>query len=139
MLFVLLQFLLIGIIAYPFTSPTPGVLSVAIFIAGLAVFVAALFTMKARTFTIMPEPKAEGELVTSGIYGVVRHPMYLAVLLCAVGASLAYQSEWKWLLTAVLAVVLLLKLKREERMLVCRYAGYAEYRKKTKAIIPFLV
>lgn len=139
LLYVSLQFLLIGMIAWPFTSPVADVLSLTIFLSGLAVFFAALVTMNLRTFSVMPEPKAEGELITKGIYGIVRHPMYLAVLLCAVGACLAYESEWKWVLTGLLAIVLLLKSQREEKMLARRYPGYAEYRKRTKAIVPFVV
>lgn len=142
-LLVCLQFVLIGLIAWPWQPPAfDGALNwfgAGLFSAGLAVFFSALFTMPLRAFTVMPEPKAQGELVTRGIYGVVRHPMYLAVLLCAAGASLVYGTGWKWGLSGVLAAVLWIKLRREEKMLSKQYAAYAAYRERTAALIPFLL
>jgi protein-S-isoprenylcysteine O-methyltransferase Ste14 len=142
-LLVFLQFVLIGVIACPWRLPafdrSLNGFGVILFAAGLAVFFSALFAMRLKTFTVMPEPKAQGELVTGGIYGMVRHPMYLAVLLCAAGASLAYGSEWKWGLSCVLAAVLWIKLRREEKMLLKQYADYAAYRARTAALIPFLL
>lgn len=136
---VILQFVFIALLAYPFTRPALNLLDVVLFLGGLLVFCMAILAMKWRTFTVMPEPKAGGELVTNGIYRVVRHPMYLAVLLCAVAASLAYMQWWKWLLLALLALVLIVKMRREEQLLEARYANYAAYRAKVKGIIPFLI
>jgi protein-S-isoprenylcysteine O-methyltransferase Ste14 len=138
-LLVFLQFLLIALIAYPTHMPAIGWVSGILFASGLLVFALALWTMKGPTFTVMPEPKAGGQLVTSGIYGVVRHPMYLAVLLCAISAGLAYGVYWKWACCGILLLVLWLKLQREERMLLQRYAGYAAYSRRTKALLPWLL
>jgi protein-S-isoprenylcysteine O-methyltransferase Ste14 len=142
-LLVCLQFILIGAIAWPWQplafDRTSAWFGAVVFAAGLAVFFSALFTMPMKTFTVMPEPKAQGELVTRGIYGVVRHPMYLAVLLCAVGAGMAYGSDWKWGLSCVLGAVLWIKLRREEKMLLQQYADYAAYRARTAALVPFLL
>lgn len=136
---VFLQFALIALIAYPSHMPAAGWLSSAIVVAGLVVFTSACWAMKRPTFTVMPEPKAGGHLITTGIYSFIRHPMYLAVLLCAVGVSMAYGLAWKWILSAVLTVVLWIKLRREERMLFYRYPGYSLYRQHTKALFPFLL
>lgn len=138
-LYVLLQFVLIGLIAWPFSMPQPRLLAILLFVAGLGVFLSAILAMNADTFTIMPEPRRTGELITHGIYRHVRHPMYLAVLLCAASACLAYDTPWKWGLALALAIVLLLKCRREENYLLARYPGYAEYRQKTHAIVPFLL
>jgi protein-S-isoprenylcysteine O-methyltransferase Ste14 len=136
---VAMQFVLIALIAFPFSAPIPTVLDVSLFSLGIIVFFLAIIAMKQRTFSIMPEPKEQGELVTQGIYRLVRHPMYLAVLLCAIGASLAYQDIWKWILSALLMLVLIIKMRREEELLLKCYAGYAAYRVKSKAIIPFVL
>lgn len=136
---VALQFFLVALVAFPFSAPTPTIINAGLFAAGIVVFFLALFAMKQRTFTVMPEPKEGGELVTSGIYRLVRHPMYLAVLLCAIGASLAYQESWKWVVSGLLMLVLIIKMRREEKLLLKRYAGYAEYRAKVKTIIPFVL
>lgn len=134
-----LQFLLIALVVFPSSVPTPTALNSTLFIAGISVFFLAFFAMKQRTFSVMPEPKAQGELVTRGIYRIVRHPMYLAVLLCAAGASMAYQEIWKWALCGLLMLVLFVKIRREEKFLVKRYPDYTAYRAKVKAIIPFVI
>ncbi|HEY8100210.1 MAG TPA: isoprenylcysteine carboxylmethyltransferase family protein [Burkholderiaceae bacterium] len=139
LLLVILQFLLIALVAFPFSAPVLTVLDVSLFAAGMVTFFLAIHAMKQRTFTVMPEPKQQGELVTRGIYRVVRHPMYLAVLLCAIGASLAYSEMEKWMLSALLMLVLITKMRREEKLLLKHYPGYAAYRAKVKAIIPFVL
>ncbi len=65
--------------------------------------------------------------------------MYLAVILCAAGACLAYGVMWKWILSALLATVLWIKVQHEERMLLQRYDGYSDYRQRTRALFPFLL
>jgi protein-S-isoprenylcysteine O-methyltransferase Ste14 len=135
-LLVLLQFAFISAIAFPSSPLSPRPAYLGLFIAGLVVFVLAIWAMRLKNFAFVPEPKAGSELVTGGIYGYVRHPMYLAVLLCAVAASLAYGVAWKWLLTALLALLLGVKWQREERLLLQRFEQYAAYRERTRAIVP---
>lgn len=142
-LLVFLQFCFILLVGYPFAIPTVTYLNVTLgaglFVCGITVFFIALLTMRRRTFTIFPEPKAGGVLINSGIYAYVRHPMYLAVILCGCGAGLFYGVWWKWLLNALLVLLLWLKIRREEQMLLARFSEYALYKQRTKAIIPFLL
>ncbi len=138
-LLVSLQFLLILFVAFPSSAPTLTGLNVMLFVIGIVVLLCALLVMAPRTFTVMPEPKEQGELVTHGIYRLVRHPMYLAVLLCALAASMAYQETWKWVLSGLLMMVSIIKIQYEEQMLRKRYREYDAYRKKVKAIIPFIL
>jgi protein-S-isoprenylcysteine O-methyltransferase Ste14 len=60
-------------------------------------------------------------------------------LLCAIAASWGYGSWHKWLLSLLLAAVLVVKLRREEKKLLEHFEGYAAYRARTGAIIPFLL
>ncbi len=136
---VFLQFFLLGLIAFPFNRPAFTLSSLILVGAGLVVLFMALLAMKMRTFSVLPEPRAEGELITDGIYRLVRHPMYLAVLLCAAAACVAYQASWKWGLSGLLLLVLVIKMRREERMLLQRYAGYAAYCARVKRIIPLVL
>ena len=142
-LLVFLQFLFILLVGYPSSIPDVGDFTVkfgaALFLCGIAVFFIVLLTMRWPTFTVLPEPKASGVLITSSIYAFVRHPMYLAVMLCAFGAGLFFGVWWKWLLVALLALLLWVKIFREEKMLLARYSEYALYKRRTKAIIPFLL
>ena len=133
------QMLLIVLIAFPFHAAQLSALNLSLFTLGVAVGIAAIAVMPSRSFSVMPEPTSEGELVTYGIYHYIRHPMYLAVLLCGLAACLAYASALKWGLLALLAGVLMAKIRREERLLLARFEGYAAYRLQTKALIPHLI
>lgn len=86
--------------------------------------------------TPLPIPKDGADLVTSGLYRWVRHPIYTGVLLAAVGlviwgASLAH-------IIGVLALyaVLFAKSVGEEKMLTQRHEGYAEYAGRTGRLVP---
>lgn len=146
-LLVIAQLLLIVLIAAPgnIFGDTSGnaselsAISIALFMLGLIAAGAALAVMPARTFSVLPEPRSGAALVTRGIYRHIRHPMYLAVLLCGLAACLAYGSATKWSLLALLAGVLAIKIRREENFLLERFSDYADYRRRTKAIIPFLL
>lgn len=133
------QLLLIVLIAFPFHAAQLNMLNLGLFALGAMVGVAAITVMPSRSFSVMPEPKSEGELVTRGIYRHIRHPMYLALLLCGLAACLAYASGLKWGLLALLAGVLMAKIRLEERLLLARFEGYAAYRLRTKALIPYLI
>jgi protein-S-isoprenylcysteine O-methyltransferase Ste14 len=81
---------------------------------------------------------AGAPLRTDGLYGVVRHPIYLGLLLMAAGFSLA-TTPWGLLVTALLAVVLDLKRRVEERWLDATYPQYAAYRAAVPhALIPYV-
>lgn len=76
-------------------------------------------------------------LVTKGIYGYVRHPIYAGDILLLIGLQLALNS---WLVIAAMipAVVAVRNVQAEERILVRAFPGYAEYRRRTKKFIPFV-
>lgn len=71
--------------------------------------------------------EADQPLVSTGLYGIVRHPMYSGALIMMVGTPLALDSLWG-LAVAVLAVpVLVARILDEEKMLVEELSGYREY------------
>lgn len=90
---------------------------------------------------IMPEPGATAELITTGPYGWVRHPMYVGVLLLMFGCVLL-SMNWtstNWLsvlLWLALLLVLDRKAAREERFLEQAFPNYASYRQSTGRFIP---
>jgi len=78
-------------------------------------------------------------LVTSGVYGVIRHPSYLGLLVNSLGWGLAFRSGVGLLLTALIIPVLLARIRAEERLLRAHFgAEYDAYRARTSRLIPGL-
>jgi protein-S-isoprenylcysteine O-methyltransferase Ste14 len=78
-------------------------------------------------------------LVTSGVYGVIRHPSYLGLLVNSLGWALAFRSGVGLLITALIIPVLLARIRAEERLLHSQFgAEYAAYRDRTSRLIPGL-
>ena len=82
----------------------------------------------------------EGQkVVSTGLYGVVRHPMYLATLLMFLPIPLILGSFWGLCAFAVYPVLIAVRILDEERVLTEGLKGYADYRKKVKyRLIPFI-
>ncbi len=97
--------------------------------AGLMLLVLAAAAL-GRALTPFPKPREGGALVQRGVYGSVRHPIYGAVLLLAIGWSLA-ESPLGLAPAALLAALFDLKARLEEQLLEQRYPPYAAYRQRT--------
>jgi protein-S-isoprenylcysteine O-methyltransferase Ste14 len=78
-------------------------------------------------------------LVTTGIYGAVRHPSYLGLLINALGWALAFRSGVGVLLTAITLAPLVARIRAEEALLGSQFgAAYDAYRSATSRLIPGL-
>ena len=90
--------------------------------------------------TPFPAPRTGSNLQTSGIYRLVRHPIYGGGILIALGWSTVFATIAGLALTIVLAVFADLKARREELWLEQTFAGYADYRRHTRRrLIPFVL
>jgi protein-S-isoprenylcysteine O-methyltransferase Ste14 len=89
--------------------------------------------------TAFPAPRGGKALQTTGIYGRARHPMYGGGILIALGWSAIFATVIGLALTAVLALLLELKSRREELWLEQMHADYDDYRRRTRRrFIPFV-
>lgn len=104
-----------------------------------AVFLWTLRYNSAQNSGPSPIPPEEHQLITSGPYRYIRHPMYLAAVIAGFAAFLAYGEVWRLALLAGLCMVLHFKASYEEKLLVVRYPEYTEYQKRSKRIIPFVL
>ena len=97
----------------------------------------AVQALKALGSSLSPLPAAKpaAALVRSGIYSHCRHPLYRAVLLCALGVVVATGSLLHLVLLISLALVLRAKAKFEECSLLQAHPDYAAYAAQTPAII----
>jgi protein-S-isoprenylcysteine O-methyltransferase Ste14 len=91
-----------------------------------------------RSLTPFPRPLDNGELVTGGAYRLVRHPIYCAVLMVALGFSLATEHGLRLVLTVALFAFFDMKARREECWLNEKYPAYATYALRVKKLIPWL-
>jgi protein-S-isoprenylcysteine O-methyltransferase Ste14 len=89
-----------------------------------------------RSFTPDPRPLERGELVQTGIYASIRHPIYGGLAMGAFGWGCYTASPIAMALSVLLLVVVWLKSIREEAWLVDRYPEYAEYRSRTRRFFP---
>lgn len=91
-----------------------------------------------RSLTPFPRPLPDGELVTTGAYRLVRHPIYCAVLIGALGLSFATENWLRLACTGLLFVFFDMKARREERWLQEQYPAYAAYKSRVKRLIPWI-
>ena len=96
----------------------------------LAVYV---LTQLGRSFSVMAEAR---RLVTSGVYRIVRHPLYVAEEIAAIGLVIQFLSYWTLLLLAVHAGFQLRRMRNEEAILVSTFPEYGAYKEKTARLIP---
>jgi protein-S-isoprenylcysteine O-methyltransferase Ste14 len=92
---------------------------------------------------VSPLVRIQGErkqtVVSTGVYGFVRHPMYLGGILMFLGAPLMLGSLWGVLIGVLVFFLLGARIAGEEKMLVNELDGYGEYKKKVKyRLIPFV-
>ncbi|MGC4029019.1 MAG: isoprenylcysteine carboxylmethyltransferase family protein [Steroidobacteraceae bacterium] len=82
--------------------------------------------------------KQDYELIATGPYALVRHPIYTGLLLAIVGSALA-RDEWRGVLAMIIAwLAIWRKLRLEERWLQEQFGpSYAEYARRVPALVPF--
>lgn len=109
---------------------------VLLILAAIALFVSAARTLS-TALTPTPVPLAGETLRTGGVYRWVRHPIYSAVLMAAVGYSIAVGSWWQVGVCALLAVFFVFKARWEDTMLrEAHGTAWSAYRSRTGALLP---
>ena len=119
------------------TGDVARIVAIVMLAAGGVLIVTTRLAM-GRSFTVLPKPRAGGELVTRGPFQIVRHPTYLGFLLCLAGGSLLH--SWTGLaLTGALALLWAGKARVEERYLEKRFPEYDSYRSRVRyRLVPFV-
>ena len=92
-------------------------------------------TFAASTIQIFPGQK----VISTGLYGLVRHPMYMGSLFMLIGMPLSLGSWWGLVLFFLFLPALVWRIFDEEKLLTRDLPGYAEYKKKVRyRLIPFV-
>jgi protein-S-isoprenylcysteine O-methyltransferase Ste14 len=113
-------------------------LGVVLFAAGGALRLWPVFVL-GRRFSGLVAIQPGHRLVTNGVYGIIRHPSYLGLLVNALGWGLAFRSGVGVLLAALMILPLLGRMRAEEALLHAQFgAEYDEYRRRTSRLVPGL-
>jgi protein-S-isoprenylcysteine O-methyltransferase Ste14 len=92
-------------------------------------------TYLSRTIKVQENQK----VVDSGLYGIVRHPMYAITILLFLSMPLILGSIYSLIIFLIYPILIALRIKNEEEVLEKELNGYTEYKKKVKyRIIPFI-
>jgi protein-S-isoprenylcysteine O-methyltransferase Ste14 len=79
------------------------------------------------------------KLTTTGLYGLVRHPMYVGTLIMMIGIPLALGSWWGLVVLIPGVILLVLRILDEEKMLEEELDGYTEYTEKVHyRLVPYV-
>lgn len=135
---VICQFILIAVILQNRGFMANELLGMLIQMLGFSLGLISIFQMKLHNLSIKPEPKENAELIQSGIYKYIRHPMYMSILvfLCPL---IDFESNSISLnLFILLIIVLAFKMNYEETLLRSKFPEYENYIGTTKRLIPFI-
>jgi len=102
--------------------------------------VAAMMVVIQNSYAAATVRVEEGQkLASSGLYGLVRHPMYAANLILMVGIPLALGSYWGLLLVIPAQLVLVIRILDEEKLLTEELVGYREYKQRVHyRLVPYV-
>lgn len=133
-----IQFACLGTIALtgPLTPDNDALLAVQL--AGLGLGIWAVLTIRIGHFNILPQPLAWSKLVTSGPYRLIRHPMYLALLLVTLPLIIDTFNFFRAVVWLTLLADLLVKLSIEENLLRGKLEGYEVYIQNSFRLFPFI-
>ncbi len=140
-LFVAAQFLLFA--AYLFEIPEwrldypDDAAWVTLLLAGLGivVIIIAMFQLN-KNLSPFPTPPKNSELVVTGLFNYVRHPIYSGILMTTFFLAIYLNSGYKLMITVLLAILFYYKSEFEEKQLEKKFPGYKNYKASTGRFYP---
>ena len=85
------------------------------------------------------EVSEDQKVVDSGLYGIVRHPMYTSTIFLFLSMPLVLDSIFSFIVMLVYPIIIIFRIRNEERVLENELIGYEEYKEKVKyKLIPYL-
>ena len=108
-----------------------------LFYSGIVIAIWAAILL-GPNLTPLPKPKPSGQLIQTGLYKLVRHPIYFGVILVSFGWAGIEQTIYTLVLAFIVLIFFDLKSRQEERWLTQKFSEYAEYKMTTKKLIPFV-
>ena len=112
-------------------------ITIAIQLSSVAFMIWARIIFGLRSFHVTAN-STKGELVTSGPYRWLRHPIYASIIYFSMASIISFPFIDTIAAVALIVIGLFGRMILEEKSLLMTYENYAEYCKKAKRIIPFL-
>jgi len=108
-------------------------------VVGVGLGLWSIYAMRITTLQITADVPPDSNLISDGPYKFIRHPMYLGVLLVALGLLINVDTPLRILAFLLLAFDIIIKANYEEMLLIKYFKeGYKDYQQKTKKFIPFV-
>jgi len=137
-------FSLLDAIGFRLTTISPGLSSVRyvgipFLVVGIVVRIVSRLTL-GKQFSAYVQTTQSHRLITSGIYSVIQHPLYLAYACLIIGFSVCFGSIAGFVCAIVSGIPALFYRIRLEEIALLQWFGqeYQQYQKKTNRLIPFL-
>ena len=104
-------------------------------VAGIIISLASVAALNTN-LSAFPTPKKSAELIKSGIYKYIRHPIYSGILFFTFGFSMYSENTLRLIIFFMLLVLFRFKAAYEEKLLLDKFPGYAAYKKVTGMFLP---
>jgi len=140
----LIALVVLGPRSFGDSEPWPGIWGQAAWAAGQALLLAgaafalAGFIYLGSNLSPWPRPREGSRLVQTGVYRLVRHPLYTGLIFSALGWALRVNGPLTLLYAICLAALLDRKARYEEHWLRRKFGSYADYQRKVKRFVPFI-
>ena len=118
----------------------PDIAVIATSVLFLISYVMYAEVLREHTYLSRTVKVEEGQkVIDSGLYGIVRHPMYSATVIMFLSIPLILGSPISFLIFLIYPVIIAKRIKNEEKVLENGLKGYAEYKKKVRyRLVPFV-
>jgi protein-S-isoprenylcysteine O-methyltransferase Ste14 len=126
---------------FPLTPPTavPGTIGAALALAGVAFASWARLALGRNWSGLVMTVREGHQLVQTGPYALVRHPIYSGMFAAILGTALTIGTLASWLAVAAGLAGILIRVEVEERLMATEFgAAHAAYRERTKKLIPLV-
>jgi protein-S-isoprenylcysteine O-methyltransferase Ste14 len=136
-IYVTIQFVLLTIFFVPLIQDTFQSFFIIKYLGAIVSFLGFLIILLAilqlnKNLTPFPTPKENGELISTGLYKYIRHPIYTGIFLASLGIAFYNSTYWQLVISIILLILFYFKSKYEESLLIEKYSDYELYIKKTR-------
>jgi protein-S-isoprenylcysteine O-methyltransferase Ste14 len=104
-------------------------------IIGFLIVIVALLQLN-KNLSPFPTPKSNSELIQTGLYKYIRHPIYTGIILMTFSYGLYSNSSFKLIISILLLILFYFKSSYEEKMLQNKFSEYSEYKKTVGRFFP---